>query len=470
MRRAEIGNATGSSPRARGTPADFTRQSGIARFIPASAGNTFGYCSRCATESVHPRERGEHAPAPEPGGFDDGSSPRARGTLRAVGRHHARQRFIPASAGNTSNKSARKRVSAVHPRERGEHLEQERPQARLGGSSPRARGTLVQAHEHDFVVRFIPASAGNTAPRAPGGTGRPVHPRERGEHLAAVDDAGDGVRFIPASAGNTRRCPRGAGGTPVHPRERGEHCIATSWAAHSVGSSPRARGTPVTGNQCIAESRFIPASAGNTSQTKGCPPCLPVHPRERGEHYLEAAKLWGEFGSSPRARGTPGSTHGATCNARFIPASAGNTAVLRFLSCVPPGSSPRARGTRRPAVRRGRDHRFIPASAGNTRADRAHTPAVAVHPRERGEHAASRAGPSVVVGSSPRARGTRRTGRLRDQPERFIPASAGNTACPGTRLSHLTVHPRERGEHLIARFAHHVDFGSSPRARGTPDS
>ena len=55
----------------------------------------------------------------------------------------------------------------------------------------------------------------------------------------------------------------------------------------------------------------------------------------------------------------------------------------------------------------------------------------AVHPRERGEHAADESKYFRVRGSSPRARGTpaRNSDPVREV--RFIPASAGNTETHG---------------------------------------
>ena len=53
-------------------------------------------------------------------------------------------------------------------------------------------------------------------------------------------------RFIPAGAGNTELC--------------------YLFVCHEYGSSPQARGTPLTTEQIKAISRFIPAGAGNTDR------------------------------------------------------------------------------------------------------------------------------------------------------------------------------------------------------------
>ncbi len=71
-----------------------------------------------------------------------GSSPRARGTHHAGRRRAPGPRFIPASAGNTWWLGCMASLSAVHPRERGEHGHGQWGQRDGVGSSPRARGTL----------------------------------------------------------------------------------------------------------------------------------------------------------------------------------------------------------------------------------------------------------------------------------------------------------------------------------------
>ena len=299
----------GSSPRARGTP--------TALHVRPNHG------------AVHPRERGEHDLDRQRVTNENGSSPRARGTRRAPrmrerwspvhprerGEHDSgawmldgRKRFIPASAGNTSSERLGSRHLAVHPRERGEHLplvalpmRQRRfipasagntfpnatPASNPGGSSPRARGTLLVGHHR--------------------GHSQSVHPRERGEHRRVAAVQGSSRRFIPASAGNTRWATMPRRPLSVHPRERGEHLWVTGFATWDFGSSPRARGTPGSG--------------------VGWSGRMSVHPRERGEH----------------ARRQP---HGHAL-ARFIPASAGNTSLARSAAISRAGSSPRARGTRR---------------------------------------------------------------------------------------------------------------------------
>ena len=336
------------------------------RFIPAGAGNTHEVESRLRPRPVHPRGRGEHGDGGGVHAADDGSSPRARGTLRGRRTSLPQGRFIPAGAGNTRGLCGGKREKSVHPRGRGEHQGPSANPDPKDGSSPRARGTPPAAVVHRVRIRFIPAGAGNTRSSASHPPLSTVHPRGRGEHRSAI------IRFTTES-----------------------------------GSSPRARGTRSHVERTRQSRRFIPAGAGNTRHRKARPRTAAVHPRGRGEHV--------------------GSRMSSSATARFIPAGAGNTqpeAAVRSSLPVHPrgrgehgrqsdsdrntgGSSPRARGTRRQTRRRRTTQRFIPAGAGNTPTAPSSGGLFSVHPRGRGEHSAAQRRARYAAGSSPRARGTR---------------------------------------------------------------
>ncbi len=92
------------------------------------------------------------------------------------------------------------------------------------------------------------------------------------------------LRFIPAYAGNTELPVLQRQQQPVHPRVCGEH-NSNSWGTGEFfGSSPRMRGTHVTGIKSLSPGRFIPAYAGNTCHIIVLCPLTPVHPRVCGEH------------------------------------------------------------------------------------------------------------------------------------------------------------------------------------------
>ena len=275
---------TGSSPLARGTRMGLRRGDGLLRFIPARAGNTDKAAMQVRKSPVHPRSRGEHILHEESPVVNPGSSPLARGTQRDGGHAGSGGRFIPARAGNTFSVPPRGSWSTVHPRSRGEHACSRRGTRRCNGSSPLARGTHWDWRIGDDLIRFIPARAGNTNASCWKGRVSTVHPRSRGEHLtpATPTDAApgssplargtrlrelgdrDSVRFIPARAGNTPWKSLSRPTASVHPRSRGEHVAASVRFSRFSGSSPLARGTHGDHEGSGSWRRFIPARAGNT--------------------------------------------------------------------------------------------------------------------------------------------------------------------------------------------------------------
>ena len=72
------------------------------------------------------------------------------------------------------------------------------------------------------------------------------HPRLRGEHAQAVSEIAGVPRIIPACAGSTAYVGQGHGRSQDHSRLRGEHRHDRSLAVLAAGSSPPARGAPIT--------------------------------------------------------------------------------------------------------------------------------------------------------------------------------------------------------------------------------
>ena len=115
-----------------------------------------------------------------------GLSPLTRGTRNIILRYIQPARFIPAGAGNTSERSADSTMQPVYPRWRGEHVARKRKGIIENGLSPLARGTREPHQVVDFAIRFIPAGAGNTELRLQAESQRAVYPRWRGEHEVEV--------------------------------------------------------------------------------------------------------------------------------------------------------------------------------------------------------------------------------------------------------------------------------------------
>ena len=247
------------------------------------------------------------------------------------------------------------------------------------------------------------------------------------------------------------------------------------------------RGTPPGIGICANSTGIIPAYAGNTG-SMACTVGIKVdHPRVCGEHHMPFPQQSGPAGSSPRMRGTLNYPSGDAEAAGIIPAYAGNTSIEHRKRRWN-WDHPRVCGEHTPSARSSplpRDHprvcgehrspvswripptRIIPAYAGNTRFAQQICCVYRDHPRVCGEHIAFVPAITVVVGSSPRMRGTpRRMGRA-IRPEGIIPAYAGNTQSETTSRWRSRDHPRVCGEHDPPVNGSDSFVGSSPRMRGT---
>ena len=273
----------------------------------------------------------------------------------------------------------------------------------------------------------------------------------------------------------------------VHPRMRGERHLVTRMDPCQDGSSPHVRGTPTAPEAETLRSRFIPACAGNAHPLRACIRCQSVHPRMREERTRGRPISEERIGSSPHTRGTRRPRVRSHKTRRFIPACAGNAAGAdprtgpasvhprmrgeRVRWAAAPssisGSSPHVRGM--PACRFNNidPDRFIPACAGNASRISATCSATPVHPRMCGERFCRTANVSRQSGSSPHARGTLQEDRGTRPCRRFIPACAGNATGRPFESYRPAVHPRIRGERPISRANHRRIAGSSPHTQGT---
>ena len=195
--------------------------------------------------SVHPRGCGEYYPV----------------TFRDDRTH----RFIPAGAGNTSPPCVGRGLCAVHPRGCGEYGPRSRVGQGPHGSSPRVRGILPRPRGRAPGGRFIPAGAGNTSQRCRCRSPVSVHPRGCGEYVRPYRSGAPTGRFIPAGAGNTYDPHQVPHIVAVHPRGCGEYWNQLGVAVAFSGSSPRVRGIREAVGHYLLFSRFIPAGAGNTT-------------------------------------------------------------------------------------------------------------------------------------------------------------------------------------------------------------
>ena len=272
-------------PRSRGVYDWWSIVDGLTeRIIPARAGFTTGSRSSCATGSDHPRSRGVyayHRPYLVP---FSGSSPLARGLRGKASQSNFASRIIPARAGFTQVRTAAIRRVADHPRSRGVYTSTHSSNSTRGGSSPLARGLLLNDRIKREYWRIIPARAGFTL--EPGGFLSQYwdHPRSRGVYLRLRIGVGlrrgssplarglrwwsivDGLteRIIPARAGFTCMCVRVARLCWDHPRSRGVYPRPRTTDSCIVGSSPLARGLLCRQVASQEVPGIIPARAGFT--------------------------------------------------------------------------------------------------------------------------------------------------------------------------------------------------------------
>ena len=172
--------------------------------------------------------------------------------------------------------------------------------------------------------------------------------------------------LIPAHAGKTIIRFRQRSGRTAHPRSRGENFRASSACTSDPGSSPLTRGKRNTPRHARYFRGLIPAHAGKTYLPHGNGDSLWAHPRSRGENKLQALEHVAPLGSSPLTRGKRGELAPVVLRRGLIPAHAGKTREVAFL-----------------------------------------TGATTAHPRSRGENDVGVVVARVLAGSSPLTRGKR---------------------------------------------------------------
>ena len=227
-----------------------------------------------------------------------------RGTRRRSSRGSHGTRIIPAHAGNTHSLAVMSRSFRDHPRACGEHTLRSAFTESTLGSSPRMRGTHAPRRSPAPTSRDHPRACGEHLSEVedlviPLGSS----PRMRGTphtHNISIPSLG----IIPAHAGNTLQiCGPGCLAWD-HPRACGEHITPNPFANAILGSSPRMRGTLACVPRLKVRTGIIPAHAGNTHGFVVSVPQVQDHPRACGEHHSGACGNSHTLGSSPRMRGT----------------------------------------------------------------------------------------------------------------------------------------------------------------------
>ena len=226
--------------------------------------------------------------------------------------------------------------------------------------------------------------------------------------LPGVRAAGSAVaRIIPACAGFTPRWIGGPRHERDHPRLRGVYSSPSPHPGSGRGSSPLARGLPLTSLSASLAAGIIPARAGFTAAFSGRGRQRGDHPRSRGVYGSGRSTRRAASGSSPLARGLRRTGPGDQGRPGIIPARAGFTTPHACLLLTHAGSSPLARGLPTgPGPLEGLP-RIIPARAGFTLNPRFLMTVQRDHPRSRGVYTIPPGLIGLSPGSSPLARGLR---------------------------------------------------------------
>ena len=130
--------------------------------IPARAGFTVPYLPPTLLPPDHPRSRGVYQRRRPANARVGGSSPLARGLHYDAGDNAVYIGIIPARAGFTRSWRSPIIVLADHPRSRGVYSAGRDVIAKVAGSSPLARGLPHYAPYHQERKGIIPARAGFT--------------------------------------------------------------------------------------------------------------------------------------------------------------------------------------------------------------------------------------------------------------------------------------------------------------------
>mgnify|MGYP001679363235 CR=1 FL=1 len=139
----------------------------------------------------------------------------------------------------------------------------------------------------------------------------------------------DDPRIIPAYAGSTTDHHADAADDGDHPRIRGEHFCCDSVPLSFHGSSPHTRGALHAERSFVRIIGIIPAYAGSTVCSV-TPISRPRdHPRIRGEHLANGARMFYLPGSSPHTRGARRRPRTPALGEGIIPAYAGSTFMIR---------------------------------------------------------------------------------------------------------------------------------------------
>ena len=186
---ARQADATGPSPRVRGSPRPDNHRAPLRGSIPACAGEPSSRLPSVAIRWVHPRVCGGAIIYSTPRKAVQGPSPRVRGSPGVARNALCLVGSIPACAGEPRPPPRLPRPKRVHPRVCGGASAPSVETQSSQGPSPRVRGSRRARTARRQRSRSIPACAGEPAIRSPPPGSPPVHPRVCGGANPAFPDS-----------------------------------------------------------------------------------------------------------------------------------------------------------------------------------------------------------------------------------------------------------------------------------------
>ena len=171
----------GPSPRVRGSRSTAFMHGPGGGSIPACAGKPGVIQTATFDTRVHPRVCGEAAASAAVNRNASGPSPRVRGSPAVRPTRRPDRRSIPACAGKPSTSSRARTTPRVHPRVCGEASNMIMSDRNRVGPSPRVRGSRLRPDGAGDAAGSIPACAGKPRSAEPVTGFDAVHPRVCGE-------------------------------------------------------------------------------------------------------------------------------------------------------------------------------------------------------------------------------------------------------------------------------------------------
>ena len=281
-----------------------------------------------------------------------GLSPRTRGSRNLTMACHIKRGSIPAHAGEPQLPVGRLTTWWVYPRARGGAPFRGPRGPDTRGLSPRTRGSPSEETISVFMLRSIPAHAGEpdptitrflpckVYPRARGGAACPglnggnhdgLSPRTRGSP-GSIRKTDRHEGSIPAHAGEPVTTSRRAWMRTVYPRARGGARIRSGEDRAGPGLSPRTRGSRVRLHRRPRRGGSIPAHAGEPLIVPSACATPGVYPRARGGAGSTSCTTCVFQGLSPRTRGSLSLAFSIRSGTRSIPAHAGEPSINQILS------------------------------------------------------------------------------------------------------------------------------------------